>query len=93
MSYGGIHNWPPIWTSTVTGVRSFGRELGVLKSARLLEHSPAKCYLIVEHEKLTYMGCLMFDDMTFCKQIYELLQFHIGRSIADIGNIELSHTL
>ena len=47
----------------------------------------------MEYEKYIYMGCLVFDDATFCKEIHDLLQLHIGRSIQDIGSIDLSHTL
>jgi hypothetical protein len=39
------------------------------------------------------MGCLMFDDATFCKQINDLLQLYIGSPIKDIGSINLGFTL
>ena len=77
----------------MTGIGSCKKEVGILKSARMHEHSPNKCFLIAEHEKLTYMGCLIFDDMKFCAQIHDLLQFNVGRSIAEIGSIDLSQTL
>jgi len=47
----------------------------------------------MEYEKYIYMGCLVFDDATFCKEIHDLLQLHIGSSIKDIGSIDLSHIL
>jgi hypothetical protein len=40
-----------------------------------------------------YTAILMFDDATFCKQIYNLLQETIDRRIEEIGNLDLSFTL
>jgi hypothetical protein len=34
-----------------------------------------------------------FDDPGFCCAIFTLLNSNIGRSIRDIGDIDLSHTL
>ena len=31
------------------------------------------------------MGCLLFDDDDFCRQIAKLLQAHCNRLIAEIG--------
>ena len=39
------------------------------------------------------MGCLLFDDEIFCGQITKLLEAHCNRHIAEIGCIDLSHTL
>jgi hypothetical protein len=39
------------------------------------------------------MGCLLFDETAFCRQITEILQSCCNRSIAEIGSLDLSHTL
>ncbi len=39
------------------------------------------------------MGCMLFDDRSFCTQIAKLLQDCCNRSIAEIGSLHLSHTL
>jgi hypothetical protein len=39
------------------------------------------------------MGCLLFNDSTFCNQIMKLLQDYRNRPIAEIGSIDLAHTL
>ena len=39
------------------------------------------------------MGCLVFDDRNFCRQMVTLLEGYCNRSIAEIGNIDFSHTL
>ncbi len=35
------------------------------------------------------MGCVIFDDATFCEQIHDLLQHHHGRSMKEIGDLSL----
>jgi len=39
------------------------------------------------------MGCLLFDDPNFCRDVVTLLESYCNRSIAEIGSIDLSHTL
>ncbi len=34
-----------------------------------------------------------FDDPRFCSQIFTILQANVDRSIKDIGDLDLSHTL
>ena len=95
MSYGGVRNWPPVWTNftrritkTVTG------EVGFLRHARFETKSlPNKCFLLIEHEGEYFIGSLIFDDGTFCRQIADLLPKHIGHSIEEIGDLDVSRTL
>ena len=54
---------------------------------------PARCFLYVEHEGSSYMGCLLFDDHNFCRQVVTLLEGYCNRFIAEIGSMDLSHTL
>ena len=91
MSYGGVRNWPPVWTNftrritkTVTG------EVGFLRHARFDTKSvPNKCFLLIEHEGEYFMGSLIFD--AGC-QIADLLLKHIGHSIKEIGDLDVSRT-
>jgi hypothetical protein len=39
------------------------------------------------------MGALVFTDSAFCRQLYEILQQHVGRSIEEIGDVDLAYTL
>lgn len=39
------------------------------------------------------MGCLLFDDLNFCREVATLLQGCCNRPIAEIGGIDVSHTL
>ena len=40
-----------------------------------------------------YIGCLLFDDHAFCRYIAKLLDNYCNRPIAEIGSLDLSHTL
>jgi len=39
-----------------------------------------------------YVGTLLFADSVFCAQVCALLQQHLGRSIKEIGDLEVSFT-
>jgi hypothetical protein len=39
------------------------------------------------------MGCLLFDDPQFCRQVVNLLEGYRNRPIIEIGGIDMSHTL
>jgi hypothetical protein len=95
MCYRGVPSWPPTWTLISGQQKKFPRgEIGILKSVRLAVVKPTdRCYLYIGHEGASYVGCLLFDDIAFCSQIAELLQRCCNRPIAEIGSIDLSHTL
>jgi hypothetical protein len=103
MSYRGQKNWPPVWMWTGTGENKFPRgELGVLKEVYVSAvdpHSPDshkpynRVYLFIEYRDSRYVGALLFDDEATCRQIGKILLDRCGNSIADIGDIDLSHLL
>ena len=91
----GVRNWPPVWTwiNGQEDKRPRG-EIGTLKAATLTKLNPANCcYLYINHERAEYVGCLLFDDHAFCSQVVKLLDGCRNRPIADIGSLDLSHTL
>lgn len=57
------------------------------------DDTPDRAFLLIRHEKELYMGGLMVDAISFCKQIFRLLQSYVGYSIKEIGAIDLSHIL
>ena len=99
MSYRGTRNWPPTWTKTSGGSRAVAEEtlrgeIGILERVLLSRVEPCnRCYLSIEFKHIVYLGSLLFDDATFCSQISDLLQPHIGKSIKEIGDLDLSLTL
>jgi hypothetical protein len=95
MSYKGIPNWPPAWTWTAGEEKKSPKgEIGILKTVGLSKVEPSdRCFLHIDHEGSSYIGCLIFDDSTFCIQIAELLKNYCNRRIAEIGSLDISHTL
>ena len=94
MSFGGLSNWPPIWTSVANKqINTLTGELGNLKHAITDDQLPCKCFLVIEYEGENYMGSLLFDDAAFCNQIADLLQFYLGSSIEKIGDLDITFTL
>jgi hypothetical protein len=94
MRYHGVPNWPPTWL-WIDGVERKRRgEIGTLKAVTLSKLKPANCcYLYIDHEGSSYVGSLLFDDIAFCSQIVKLLRDSLNRPIAEIGSIDLTHTL
>jgi hypothetical protein len=64
------------------------RYFGIRAQARY-----TKTIIVMKLDDQRYTADLMFDDAAFCKQIYELLQRNIGRSIEEIGDLDVSGTL
>jgi hypothetical protein len=74
-------------------VKTITGEVGILKQVSTLNQIPTQCHLIIEYEGERYVGCLLFNDAIFCQQIRGFLQGHVGSSIKEIGDLDLSHTL
>jgi hypothetical protein len=97
MSYRGRANWPPTWVKS-GGLRNLAiptlrGEIGTLAQVMLSGILPNRCHLLIDYGDESYMGTLIFDDAAFCRQINDLLQQNRGKSIRQIGNLDLSDTL
>jgi hypothetical protein len=95
MRYHGVSNWPPawLWIDGVENKHPRG-EMGILNSAELSHVLPAnRCFLEIDYEGSTHMGCLLFDDEIICAQITKILQGYLKRPCAEIGSLDLSYTL
>jgi hypothetical protein len=68
-------------------------EIGVLR--KVAGNAPAKhkFNIIVEHEQAFYFCSLFFDDAMFGRVIHDIVKKHIGRSITEVGDFDLSFTL
>jgi hypothetical protein len=91
MSHSGIRNWPPKWGITQRDNKPLRGEVGFLEYAQ--KPYGQKLIIVMKLDDHKYTAILMFDDATFCKQIYNLLQQNIGRRIEEIGDLDLSFTL
>jgi hypothetical protein len=93
MSYRHVRNWPPVWTQARKEANKTLRgEIGIL---RYVQGGPTsnKCYLVIDYYSEYFVGTLIFDDLSFSAQVADLLQKQVGRSIKEIGDIDLSYTL
>ena len=94
MSFGGVPTWPPewIWASGLrnTFIHPEG-EIGVLENVRQSIVNPNTClFITMIHHGSTYLGRLNFDDEEFCRRIFELLKANYGRSLTEIGSIDIA---
>ena len=89
------HTWPPVWWARADREKNQLRgEIGTLKSVKLYNIQPAdRLYLLIEYEEAEYLGILLIEDYALCQQLFSLIAQHNGRTIAEIGDIDLSHTL
>src|SRR5262245_45428144 len=93
--YKGNLSWPPRWlwragndTTNPTG------EIGVLKDVIPSAIEPYdRCFLIMEHRGAEYIGALLLSDTAFCREIFGLLVQKCGKTIREIGDIDLRYTL
>ncbi len=104
LTYRGIRSWPPVWTQIRGDDRARPRgEVGTLKEIHVAA-DPAgqtsgasggynRIFLFIEHEDRSYLGCLMMEDHAFCQQLGTLLQSQCGRTVAEIGSLDLGATL
>jgi hypothetical protein len=89
----GVPTWPPKWTTTRTDAndRPVG-EVGTLQQPLMNELMETKIFLFIDYNGSRYMGMLVFDNQKFCSEIFTLLKANVGRSIKEIGDLDLSHT-
>jgi hypothetical protein len=101
--YRGIHIWPPRWMWTGKGEHKYPTgEIGVLKEVHVSIADPNKpestrpynrVYLFMEYRESGYLGCLLFEDATACRQLGNILSHQCGKGLAEIGAIDLTHLL
>jgi hypothetical protein len=93
MKYRGVPTWPPVWTQErFDGIKKMKDEVGVLIYVHTAPGSH-RCYLIISYENENYAGTLLFDSARFCQEVADLLRQHIGSSIKEIGDLDVSFTL
>jgi hypothetical protein len=87
----GVSNWPPFWTYPGTGKNGkiIRDEIGILKHVQDGNSESNKLHLVIEYQKEHYVGSLVFDDIKFHDYICRLLKLNLGRSIAEIGDLNI----
>ena len=85
----GYQNWPPLWTPT--GYNKLTGENGILSYALMNDLFDNKIFLMMTYEGERYISGMHFDDSVFCYQICSIFKANIGRSLKEIGDLELPH--
>ena len=94
LRYNLIHQWPPVWVSLDNeDGRLSGSEVGALTEVRESISRSDGIVLIMDHNDNRYGTILIFSDMAFRRQIFELLKDCVGFSIQQVGDIDLRYTL
>src|SRR5262245_26402755 len=91
----GVPSWPPAWTwvSGLDNKHPMG-EIGILRGVVPSMIEPAeRCFLYIDFDGASYIGCVLLDDTTFCRQVVNLLLANCNTTIADIGSWDLPSTL
>jgi hypothetical protein len=75
-------NWPPawLWVGGIENTRACG-EIGILREGLPSNVQPAnRCFLPIDYEGSSYMGCLLFDDHVICRSNREAAAGLLGSS-------------
>jgi hypothetical protein len=69
-------------------------EVGILKRVEKSNVLPAdRCFLYIDYEGSSYVGCLLCSDHAFCSPIVRILEANLNKTIAAIGSLDISRLL
>jgi hypothetical protein len=91
MMFRGNRSWPPdwLWSHGCDDTHPRG-EVGILKNV-IPSTTADGCFLIMEHCGAEYEGALLLNDSAFSREIFRLLVRSSGKTIREIGDIDLTH--
>ena len=94
MRYKGNRSWPPSWLWRAgDDITHPTGEVGILKDVAPSTIYPYdRCFLIMEHGGAEYIGALLLSDTAFCREIFRVLVRNRGKTIQEIGGIDLRYT-
>jgi hypothetical protein len=82
--------WPPVWSQrTASGTKTLTGEIGTLKYVLFFDGESVEIILVVIEEETHFVGKLTVWNPAFCRRLAALLKANIGRSIKEIGDIEI----
>jgi hypothetical protein len=88
--------WPPVWSNPTRGGGAYATkrgEIGTLTNVSGNRVVPDMCFLYIEHDGESYCGALILDNAAFCSHLIPFLQQQIGKSISEIGDLDVSELL
>jgi hypothetical protein len=91
----GISIWPPPWLAlSGSHEKKSPGEAGTLVNVTLSRVDPVTiCYLTIQYEDEQFMGTLLCKESNLCLSIHDLLKNSFGKSIREIGDLELPDVL
>jgi hypothetical protein len=92
MSYRGLPNWPPVWLWIGGKRQSAKGETGVLIDVKLADNRLPRIFLWMEDSGSTYIGCLLFENARFCREVLKFMKDHLYRTVRSIGDLDVSCT-
>lgn len=95
LKYKSLRSWPPRWLWRAGNDTTHPKgEIGILKDVIPSTIEPYdRCFLVVDHRGAEYIGALLVSDTAFCREIFGVLVQNRGKTIKEIGDIDLSYTL
>lgn len=99
INYRGVRTWPPRWHARGDGLAPpVVGEAGVLTEVAMSHPSahnvsPPQLFLFMENHGHRYLAAVLVSDETFCRQLCMLLKNHYGRTLAEIGSLDLGGLL
>ena len=86
--------WPPEWSSAYQPKERWPRgEIGTLEDAWMHKLLDQCVFLHIRHDGLAYTGSMYFDNVDSCMMVFSILKSVMGRSIAEIGDLDISYLL
>ena len=85
----GINWWPPFWTNDQKRVRG---ELGTLVKAEFRPYLPTLILMWIRHEGEDFIGAHVRNEV-LCRQLHALIAQNIGRTIKQIGDLDVGFLL
>ena len=86
--------WPPRWSNLYQPKANWPQgEIGTLERVWMNELLDRCVFLHMRDDVFRYIGALCLDDRSSCWLIYNFLKSLEGRSIAEIGDLDISHWL
>lgn len=92
-AFEGFSSWPPPWTNTRDSNDKPRGEIGTLQKVVMHDRINNAIFLWIDHNGTRYIGGMYLHDRAFSGELFRILNLHIGKSIKEIGDLHLSHTL
>jgi hypothetical protein len=87
LKWRGLSMWPPEWTIMDQGLG----EAGILAEVHLREDlNPKLISVVATHLGDVRKGIMVLEDPAHLEAVYGKLKQHVGRSLTEIGDLEIS---